>query len=156
MNWERICERFIVPDMSELLARAVIIRGETVLVARMKGAAFTFLPGGHVEEGEGLQGALSRELFEELGVNVTTSEYLGFAEHVWFEQAKPVWEINHCFAVAIRSDVSMVSKEAALAFEWVRLSRLSEVNLQPPTLVSLITRYVSGDHSIWAEPRTRG
>lgn len=50
-----------------LLTRAVIRRANRVLVVR-EGQTHTFLPGGHVEDGEGLRACLRRELREELGV----------------------------------------------------------------------------------------
>ena len=55
-------------DYIHVLVPAVILVDQQVLLARAKGAANTFLPGGHVELGEPMAEALNRELSEELGL----------------------------------------------------------------------------------------
>ncbi|MFB6279287.1 MAG: NUDIX domain-containing protein [Salinibacter sp.] len=60
-----------------ILARAVIRDEGQVLVVRAKGQSHTFLPGGHREDGEGLEHCLHRELDEELGVQAQINAYRG-------------------------------------------------------------------------------
>lgn len=52
----------------EVCARLVILVGESILVCRATDKDHYFLPGGHVEYGEDISAALSREMVEELGV----------------------------------------------------------------------------------------
>ena len=73
-----------------LISRAVILNGNYVLLAHQKGMDNTFLPGGHIEIGEGAIAALKREIYEELGLNVDVREYLGALESGWEER-----EIKH-------------------------------------------------------------
>ena len=69
----------------EHIARALIRMGDDVLLARTKGADNTFLPGGHIEFGESAEGALIRELQEELGLIAVVQNFRGAVEHT-FEQ----------------------------------------------------------------------
>ncbi|MFP4228928.1 MAG: NUDIX domain-containing protein, partial [Salinivenus sp.] len=123
------------------LARAVIRRGDHVLFVRADGHAHTFLPGGHVEDGEGLTGCLRRELREELGVESRVGRYLGAVEHQWRRNDTPQYEINHCFAVdvpALDAATDPPAQEAYLSFEWARRDALEEAALQPPPLRHLL------------------
>lgn len=52
-----------MPGTTELIVRAVLRRGGRLLLARERGSARSFLPGGHVEPGEPVQAALVREPF---------------------------------------------------------------------------------------------
>ncbi|GMA17189.1 NUDIX domain-containing protein [Deinococcus metallilatus] len=65
---------------THLLARAVIQDAGHVLVAQARGFSHTFLPGGHIEPGEGMKAVLARELSEELGLSVEVSRFLGVVE----------------------------------------------------------------------------
>jgi len=58
-----------------LIARAVILNGDSVLLARQKGMSNTFLPGGHINIGESAVTALKREIYEELGLELDVEGY---------------------------------------------------------------------------------
>lgn len=138
--------------MNALLVRAVIIHDGRLLVARSDGTDFVFLPGGHVERGESLGAALDRELQEEIGLVPVHQEYAGFVEHAWRDKGVPVLELNHCFSASLPAGAEIASKERGLSFQWVPLAKLAQARLQPPALVSLITRYAEGNKQVWAEP----
>lgn len=59
-----------------LIARAVILQDNHLLLARHKGMDNTFLPGGHSFVGEGLKAALKREVREELDVDLDKNNLL--------------------------------------------------------------------------------
>lgn len=65
----------------EVIARALILRDDEILLAHAKGENNTFLPGGHVEFGEYTTTALKRELEEELGAETETLEFSGVLEY---------------------------------------------------------------------------
>ncbi|HHN46268.1 MAG TPA: NUDIX domain-containing protein [Planctomycetes bacterium] len=128
-----------------------IIDGK-VLVARRRGAANTFLPGGHVEFGESMRKTLIRELFEELRQECEAGRYLGAIEHVFAEDGRTQHEINHFFIAvssALRQPSSIESFEEGLEFFWQPVDRLSEVNLQPQPLVQLLEDAQSRPGGAW-------
>ncbi len=47
-----------------LIARGLLLRGDSIILCRVKGAELFFLPGGHIEDGESAKVALLRELCE--------------------------------------------------------------------------------------------
>lgn len=125
---------------THLLARAVIRRDDRLLVVRAEGQPHTFLPGGHVEDGEGLEGGLRRELREELGVDAAVGRYLGAVEHRWRRDGTPQYELNHCFAVEAPAvaDDTPAAREDYLSFAWAPVGALDEAGLQPAPLRRLL------------------
>jgi ADP-ribose pyrophosphatase YjhB (NUDIX family) len=127
--------------VTHLLARAVIRRNDRVLVVQADGQPHTFLPGGHVEDGEGLEECLRRELREELGVAAEVGQYLGAVEHRWDRDGTPQYELNHCFAVtapALPADAAPRAREAYLSFAWAPVGSLDDADLQPAPLRRLL------------------
>ena len=127
-----------------LLARAVIEHEDHFLLARAHGASNSFLPGGHIEYGEGIPNCLRRELLEETGLSVNVGQFLGIVEHDWADaHGRRQVEINHLFLVsspALTRDQPVASVEADLSFEWVHLSQLEAKALKPLPLINLLTR----------------
>ena len=125
---------------THLLARAVVRRGDRLLVVRAEGQSHTFLPGGHVEDGEGLEDCLRRELREELGVAAAVGRYLGAVEHRWRRDGTPQYELNHCFATEAPAvaDDAPAAREDYLSFAWAPVGALDEAALQPAPLRRLL------------------
>ena len=138
---------------THLLSRAVIRRNERVLVVRAEGQPHTFLPGGHVEDGEGLEACLRRELREELGVESEIGAYRGAVEHRWQRNGESQYELNHCFAVtapSLPASTDPTAQEGYLSFEWAAADALGEVNLQPAPLRSLLSGEPDSEAPWWA------
>ena len=143
--------------MNALIVRAVIVRDDQLLVARMLRADYVFLPGGHVEDREYLDEALARELKEELGLRCERCEYLGFVEHRWRDSDTEAHEVNHCFSASVEiggGALAPRSRESHLTFEWIPIRTLAAHNLQPFALASLIAGYFAGDRRTWAVSRS--
>lgn len=139
-------------DYIRIVVRAVIVVEGHLLVAHCKGAANTFLPGGHVEFGESLPTALARELFEEVGLCVQVSNYIGMVEHQWIESDRYRHQINHVFAALlpnVHTPSPLESREDHLEFFWIPLSELSQHNLLPPPLIKLVEHFSKGDRTLF-------
>lgn len=138
----------------ELIVRAAVVAGGQVLLARKKGAAHTFLPGGHIEAGEPARRALARELREELGMDVRVDRFLGAVEHAWTEPGGTFHEVNLVFAVSaagLSEPTPISSREHHLEFLWQPLDRLADRNLQPWVLCDVLPGWIAGERdSRWA------
>lgn len=135
-----------------LLARAVIEDDRYFLLAHQIGASNTFLPGGHVEPGEGIRFGLLRELREELGMTAEVRGYIGAVEHSWHDEAGEQYEINHCFEVSspqLSRGVQPLSHESHLEFIWVHVSELEEQNLLPVPMRRLLAGHRQSAFDPW-------
>lgn len=125
----------------ELIARAVILDGEQILLARKTGAPFTFLPGGHIEYGEPARVALARELKEELGTTLRVKEIFGVIEHGWKNDGKLNHEVNIIFYVEpgnLTVRRTPASRELNIGFLWHPVNELEKSGLEPYILRRLI------------------
>lgn len=137
-----------------LIARAVILNDDHVLLARQKGMSNTFLPGGHINIGESAVAALKREIYQELGLELEVEGYLGALEADWDDDGTEQFEINHIFKAGIKrtsSRTPLESQEDHLEFLWSSIEDLYANNLLPHPLKKLIANYATGDRSIWWE-----
>lgn len=126
----------------ELIARAVITRDNSILLAKQKTEKNTFLPGGHIEPGEYAEEALKRELLEEMGVRSHVGRFVGVLEHKFTDrQGREYEEINLIFEVSLDSS-DVASIETHLEFKWVNLSDIGEENLLPSSLQTILPCWI--------------
>jgi 8-oxo-dGTP diphosphatase len=139
--------------VTHILARAVIRDNGQVLVVQAEGQPDMFLPGGHREEGEGLEHCLRRELDEELEGQARIGVYLGGVEHRWTRDGERQYEINHCFSVAapaLTAEASPPAREEYLSFTWAPADRLAAVTLEPAPLRTLLATDSDAERPWWA------
>ncbi|WP_036687790.1 NUDIX domain-containing protein [Paucisalibacillus globulus] len=136
------------------LARGIIIKNNTILVAHAIGHRNTFLPGGHIEFGESAKDALIREINEELGMDCKVGTFVGVIEHKWMKQGVVNYEVNQVFEVQCDDLLNIeipISKESHIEFLWQHVEELEEHNLQPYPLTKIIHRYLNGMEKLyWA------
>ncbi len=75
--------------------------GKTLLCEHIKGF-FHFLPGGTLETGESLHQCLVREFFEETGLNVVVTDFVGCLECHWADHLTSYQELNMIFNVSTK------------------------------------------------------
>ena len=130
-------------------ARAVILRGEDLLVVRIRTeeGEFMVLPGGGQNHGETLMQTVVREVREELGLTITVTglayvrEYVGknHAMHRMHGHFHQVETVFHCQC----KDFSVLGTgreqdRRQVGFLWLPLHKLPEYPLSPPGLREII------------------
>ncbi len=102
---------------------------------------FWFLPGGRAEVGESAQETLEREMIEELGEKVHVGPLLYVVENFFADKQKH-HELGLYFAMSLQTDSpylremrTIVREEVGfdlpIIFDWLPLSQLAEMNVQP-------------------------
>lgn len=131
------------------LVRLLLVDGDFVLLAKVLKKGFYFLPGGGIEYNEPVLEASKRELAEEIGIErerVKFVQPIGVYENSWDDNGSPFHEVNFvckCAVDGFASDLPVASAEAHLAFEWVALSALGNIDLRPQDFRRLIPIWCS-------------
>lgn len=111
------------------VAAAVIQEDDFYLCAQRKEGKYEYLskkfefPGGKVEQGETLQEALIREIFEELGVNIIVSKELIKIKHEY-----PDFKVEITFFTCNLIDNYKVDNFEHEKIVWMKASELSSLD----------------------------
>jgi 8-oxo-dGTP pyrophosphatase MutT (NUDIX family) len=111
----------------------VAYAGGRVLLQRVSGTDFWFLPGGRVEMLESAQDALRREIREELGMEASVGRLLWVAENFFAMQARQYHELGLYFAMDVPASLDRDGEFPAfessvdLHMRWLRLDDLPEI-----------------------------
>ncbi len=127
-----------------LLGRVALISNGHILLAHGIDAENTFLPGGHVEYNEAVKNTILRELREEFDGEVQIEGFIGVVEQSFEYRGQPYHELNLLFSGRLLNyDYTQIPKslESHLEFYWQRIDNLSEANLLPAPLLTIIPSY---------------
>ncbi len=136
-----------------LIARGLLLQGDSVILCRVKGAELFFLPGGHVEDGESVKVALLRELHEEIGKNnYNISSFVGTCENIFpLEEGVFQHEMNIIFAVNIPEGGELKTKEGHIEFVSVAKNDLKNNKIMPPPLKDGIIGWFDDNNPFFKE-----
>lgn len=120
---------------------AVIFDGDRVLLNRVEGHDWWFLPGGRVEIGESAPEAVARELREELEADVTVDRLIWVAEVFFtFLTGRAHHELGFYFLAHLTPDSPLLGLRAPfprqdgpvrLIFQWHEIALLEHLPLYP-------------------------
>lgn len=118
------------------IARGLLVRGEEIILCRVRDAKWFFLPGGHIEDGESARATLLRELHEEISTNdYKITSFIGVCENVFtLEDGVSQHEINIIFKVDVPREVRVNTKEDHIEFVNVAVSDLKDYKILPAAL----------------------
>jgi len=134
------------------LARAIIFCDGKVLLAHMKGAENTFLPGGHIEFGEKAEAGLRREIKEEIGKDAQDRRFIGAVECAYTDNGQENHEIDLLFEVGVPGlDPSEIpnARESHLEFLWSAPEELRAHNLLPEALIECLLNWKQNYKGYW-------
>jgi len=132
--------------MIETIARGVCIKSGQILLCQTKGAPIRYLPGGHVEFGEGARQALEREITEELALDSTAGDFLGMVEHHFLQKGERHSEWNAVFMLDIpglEPGEEVAAAEDHISFEWCALDKIAGSGLEPDVLCGLLAGWAA-------------
>lgn len=133
----------------ELIARAVIIQDNKILLCKRKDLDYYFLPGGHVEFGEKAETAIAREIKEELGIEVSELSFIGSSENFFTQDDARHHEFNLVFSAQI-GGASVRSIEDHLEFTFFNGNEFADTNILPVSLKSAIFKWQKNSQIFWA------
>jgi ADP-ribose pyrophosphatase YjhB (NUDIX family) len=135
------------PDANrEFLVRScgILIHEDSVVVQEGsdgRGGSSYALPGGHLEFGETVATCLSREIFEEAGLNVEADKLVYVHENFYTLKRVRTHEIGFYFLVDLNSEFPrpdpngyIASREAHIRIRLLPVARLSTFPLMPAFL----------------------
>ncbi len=112
-------------------ARALVILDEHILLQRLDYTdANWFFPGGGVEFGETLEGAIRRELAEETSLVIERIVYRLTANNRYEHDGRSFHLIEHFFEV-LPATFDVESREESILLEWYPLGRIGGLDLRP-------------------------
>ncbi len=133
----------------EICIRAVVLQSGKILVCKPKKKNFYYLPGGHLDFGESIKTALSREFKEELGIKVKSISFIGTVDNVFVQDGKKHHEINLVFKTEVNK-ITEKSKEDYIEFNLMDMGRFRQERILPIALKTALTKWLKDKKIFWA------
>ena len=92
------------------------------------------LPGGFIDPGESAENAVKRELFEELGMNVESLEYLGSASNEYVFSGYSVFTIDLAFEVVPENITGLKPMDDILDYNFYAEEEIDYEDIPAPSI----------------------
>ncbi|SNQ49890.1 ADP-ribose pyrophosphatase [Frankia canadensis] len=129
--------------------RALLVEGDRILLANVRGQSTFHLPGGRVPPGDSVQTALRRLLDEQAGIDADQVTFVGCVETTGVEHGEPVAELDVVFAVDRSWAGEFGSRLDDLDIVSASLASLSDLQLRPDVLRQLIPDWLLHARPAW-------
>lgn len=103
----------------KIAVKAMIVDGDKVLITRSEGDTLWDLPGGRIHEGESLEEAISREVKEELGIEIVVKRLLCSEQSLHRKDEKFILFVIFEAALADPENISFVPSEESEEIRWI-------------------------------------
>ncbi|NJP41157.1 NUDIX hydrolase [Oscillospiraceae bacterium HV4-5-C5C] len=142
----------------------ILLHGNKILLQKPTNDTGYAIPGGHVEFGETSTDALIREFKEEINADITIGDLKWVAEIFFPWGGKPCHQICLYYKIALKDqsqipldgvfigDERIQGRDFKLAFHWIPIDSLNQVEVYPTNIAELMTRHSeSVQHFIYLE-----
>lgn len=135
-----------------MIVRGIIIHEDHILLTTTTkdntefAANLYFLPGGHVDYKESAIDALTREIKEEMNIEVEGMDFMGALECSWDRKGRLYHELNLVYRTHISSlnlEKPPIAVDPFHQFVWCPLSELSNYKILPEKLTPMIIEATS-------------
>jgi len=128
--------------------RAVIRKGNSILLAQPKDADFYFFPGGSLEFNETAEDAVKRERREELTMELKSCVFIGTNENRFSDKNGN----HHGIDLVFSSNVDRIhteSQEKHIAFSLIKIGDLAKTKILPKTLKQNVIKWLRDKKTFW-------
>lgn len=132
----------------EICIRAIILDKGRILVCRCKDKGYYFFPGGHLEFGEKIGDALTREIKEELNVEIKKFSFIGIVDNFFKEDGEKHHEINLIFDVKAKK-ISSRSRENHISFSFLKKKDFVKTQIYPIALKKSLLKWFRDKKIFW-------
>ena len=153
-------------------ARALIIRGDEILINKFGNGVYYNIPGGGIEKDENARSAVEREIFEETGLSVNAKELVFTLESVPHDKQTGE-DTEHCMSVFFRCefiseaiaqstsiqghdpDKNPLNPSLQATTIWYPIADLLKIELVPKIAENLIEYHKTGvfNPAFYTDPR---
>lgn len=107
---------------------------QLLLIHSFKWSGFYSVPGGKIQIGESMEGALKREMKEEVGLDIEVIKLLYSCDAIYpKEYYKRKHFIFHEFLCRAKNEEPKIDNQEIQSYEWVDLDKTLDKNLDPFT-----------------------
>ncbi len=103
----------------KVAVKAMIVNDGKVLITRSEGDTLWDLPGGRINEGESLEEAISREVKEELGIEIIVKRLLCSEQSLHRKDNKYIMFVTFEATLADPENISFVPSEESEEIRWI-------------------------------------
>lgn len=144
-----------------VLSRAVVMDQGHILLCQTLDLpiSFYFLPGGHVEHGEGVEDTVLREVLEETGARARIKRFLGCLEHSFEPGHSSIChnhEYNFVFEVEspnLKVGIAIPPIEKHIALVWLPLKDLTRIDFRAEPLKDMLPKWLADDRIVQFQSR---
>jgi ADP-ribose pyrophosphatase YjhB (NUDIX family) len=135
------------------ISRGLLVQGDKIILCKVKGKNWYFLPGGHIEDGESLKDSLVRELNEEIGQgDYKIDSFLGICENIFsLDENNLQHEINVVFKVIVPDTLTISTKEDHLDFILIEKNDIKNHEILPKTLKDGLLEWLENGNIFFKE-----